>query len=144
MQDAPHENGAHCALVVGAALALTTLAPVALYQTGVIGHLPDPPGRYFDSDLITSSKDAHPFGVPDALLGLGSFGATLALALLAPRSRIARGLLGVKLAGDGGMAGVNVVKQVVKFHRLCSWCTGTALAAGLACTAGRRYLKQSR
>jgi hypothetical protein len=40
------------------------------------------------------------------------------------------------------MAAVNVVKQVVKFRRVCSWCTGTALATGIMVIAGRRYLKQ--
>ena len=142
MPEETNAGGAHSALVAGAALAVATLVPVALYQTGVIGHLPDPPGKWFDSDRITSSKDAHPMGIPDALLGLGSFSATLALALLAPRSGVARKLLGLKLAADGSMAGVNVVKQVVKFRRICSWCTGTALATALACTAGKRYLKE--
>jgi uncharacterized membrane protein len=136
------EKAAHAATVAGAVLAVATLVPVALYQTGVIGRLPDPPGAIFDSEWITSSKDAHPLGIPDALLGLGSYGATLALALAAPKSGVARRLLAVKLAADGSMAAVNVVKQVVKFRRVCSWCTGTALATGIMVIAGRRYLKQ--
>jgi uncharacterized membrane protein len=84
------EKAAHAATVAGAVLAVATLVPVALYQTGVIGRLPDPPGAIFDSEWITSSKDAHPLGIPDALLGLGSYGATLALALAAPKSGVAR------------------------------------------------------
>lgn len=126
-------------VVAGAALAIASLIPVALYQTGMIAHLPDPPGAAFNSDRITASKDAHPFGIPDALLGLGSFGLTLALASVAKRSPMGRSLLRVKLVGDGSIAAFNVVKQVVKFRALCSWCTATALAAGLECFGGRRY-----
>jgi uncharacterized membrane protein len=135
-------KSAHTTAVTGAALALATLVPVALYQTGMLRRLPDPPGAIFDSEWITSSTDAHPMGIPDGLLGLGSYGATLALLLAAPSSGIVRALLSAKLAGDGSMAAFNVVKQVVKFRRVCSWCTGTALATGLLVTAGRRYLKQ--
>jgi uncharacterized membrane protein len=135
-------KSAHAAAVAGAALALATLVPVALYQTGVVGRLPDPPGAIFDSEWITSSTDAHPMGIPDSLLGLGSYGVTLALLLAAPSSSVARALLRGKLAGDGSMAAFNVVKQVVKFRRVCSWCTGTALATSLLVAAGRRYLKQ--
>ena len=117
--------------------ALACLVPVALHQTGVLGHLPDPPGALFDSDKITGSKDAHPLGIPDGLLGLASFGTTMAL-LIATRTRKKRPLLRAglkaKLAIDASMASTNSIKQVVKFRRLCSWCTGTALA-----TAGMVY-----
>ena len=135
------EKTAHCTAVTGAALALGTLLPVALFQTGVLRRLPDPPGSIFDSAWITSSKDAHPFGIPDALLGLGSYGVTMALLLAAPECGLARKALAVKLAGDSSMAAVNVVKQFVKFRRICSWCTGTAIATGVMVAAGRRYLK---
>ena len=136
------EKTAHCTAVTGAALALGTLIPVALYQTGVLRKLPDPPGAIFDSDYITSSKDAHPFGIPDSLLGLGSYGATLALLLGAPKCGVVRKVLAVKLAADSTMAATNVVKQLVKFRRVCSWCTGTAIATGIMVAAGRKYLKQ--
>jgi uncharacterized membrane protein len=133
---------AHTLAVTGAALALGTLVPVALYQTGMLRSLPDPPGAIFDSEWITSSKDAHPLGIPDALLGLGSYGATLALLLAAPKCSLVRKVLAAKLTGDGSMAAFNVVKQVVKFRRVCSWCTGTAIATGIMVSAGRSYLKQ--
>ena len=136
------EKTAHCTAVAGAALALGTLVPVALYQTGMLRRLPDPPGLIFDSAWITSSTDAHPFGVPDALLGLGSYGITMALLLAAPECGLVRKVLAVKLAGDSSMAAVNVVKQVVKFRRVCSWCTGTAIATGIMIAAGRKYLKE--
>jgi uncharacterized membrane protein len=52
---------------------------------------------------------------------------TLALALNARKSRKTRKALVVKLLVDGALATFNVVRQVVSFRRLCSWCTGTAL-----------------
>ncbi len=125
-------------VVIGACCAaLATLVPVALYQTGAIGSLPDPPSAIFDSKTITLSKAAHPLGIPDSLLGLASFGATLCLALLAKRSPLAKKLLGAKLAVDVAAASFNATRQVVSFGKLCSWCTGTAISAGVMGYAGR-------
>ena len=130
-------------LTVACCTALATLVPVALYQTRVLSCLPDPPASIFDSERITSSKAAHPFGVPDALLGLASFGTTLALILLAKRSPVARKLLGIKLTVDAAAAGFNAGRQVVGFKKLCSWCTGTALAAGVMAFAGRTVIAEA-
>lgn len=118
--------------------ALATLVPVALHQLGALSHLPDPPGRLFDSDRITESAMAHPFGVPDSLPGIASYSATLALILMSGRYSTARKLLAAKLVADGGAAAFNVVRQVVHFRRLCSWCTGTALMTAAMVFCGRR------
>ncbi|GAA3768264.1 vitamin K epoxide reductase family protein [Terriglobus aquaticus] len=129
------------AVMLGACCAtLATLVPVALKQAGALDHLPDPPVRLFDSDGITQSKTAHPLGVPDSFLGLASFGTTLALMLLAKRNRNARTLLGGKLAADAAFASFNLVRQVVEFRKLCSWCTGTALAALTMSAAGKMVI----
>lgn len=123
--------------IIGCCVALATLVPVALFQGEVIDTLPDPPGEVFDSERITMSAAAHPLGVPDSFLGLASYGTTLALLLMAERSKMAHRLLGVKLAGDAGLATFNVVRQVVSFGKLCSWCTGTALATAAVVYGGR-------
>jgi hypothetical protein len=68
-------------LVMWTSAAIGTLVPVALYQLAVISHLPDPPSKVFASDDITASSMAHPFGIPDSLPGLCSYGTTLALVL---------------------------------------------------------------
>lgn len=124
--------------IAACGVALTTLVPVLLHQVGVVKHLPDPPGEWFGSDEITESKAAHPMGVPDAALGLASYGVTMALLLAARRHRAVRPVLAAKLAGDAGMAGFNVVRQVVQFGKLCSWCTGTALATAVMVGCGRQ------
>ncbi len=137
-------RGADRALAIaGCCAALATLVPVALFQAGMLERLPDPMGEIFDSERITSSKAAHPLGVPDGFLGLASYGTTLGLVLLAKRSRVARRLLGAKLAGDAGLAGLNVVRQVVSFGKICSWCTGTALATAVVVYGGRRVLVET-
>ncbi len=130
-------------LTAACCTAIATLVPVALYQTGVLSSLPDPPAPVFDSERITSSKEAHPLGVPDALLGLASFGTTLALILLAKRNPAAKKLLGAKLALDAGAGAFNAGRQVVSFGKLCSWCTGTAMAAGTMAYAGSDVIRES-
>ncbi len=129
-------------LIIASCVALATLAPVALYQIGVISELPDPPMSVFDSEKITMSKTAHPLGIPDALLGLASFGTTLTLALLADRNQTAKKLLGVKLGLDASAAAFNAGRQVVNFRKLCSWCTATAFAAGVMTYAGRGSVRE--
>ncbi len=125
--------------ITAAAAALATLVPVALYQLHAIQELPDPPGAWFDSDRITTSKSAYPLGIPDSLPGLGSYAATLTLVLTANRSPVIRKLLQGKLLVDGGMAGFNVIRQIVSYRKLCSWCTGTAIATAALVPAGLHY-----
>lgn len=131
-------------LVTGSCcVALATLAPVALYQSGILPRLPDPPLRVFDSERITTSDAAHPFGIPDGWLGLVSFGTTFMLAVLAKRHLKAKKLLGAKLTLDASAAAFNATRQVVSFGKLCSWCTGTALAAMVMAYGGRDAIRET-
>ena len=134
------ESHGDALLLCACCTTLATLVPVALYQTGVLPSLPDPPLSFFASERITKSKAAYPFGVPDGLLGIASFGLTLTLVLLARRSLLAKRLLGAKLTLDGSAAAFNAVRQVVTFGKLCSWCTGTAVSAGVMVYAGRKTI----
>jgi uncharacterized membrane protein len=135
--------GEQALLLASCCTAVAMLVPVALHQLGALSHLPDPPGPLFDSDRITESRMAHPLGVPDSLPGIASYGTTLALILLARNCDGARRMLGGKLLVDGGAAAFNVVRQVVRFGKLCSWCTGTALATAVMVYAGRRAIAES-
>jgi len=128
------------ALIVATSAALLTLFPVAAHQLNLLPHLPDPPSAIFSSDHITESNAANPFGIPDSLLGLGSYGATLALIFLSQRRPMARKLLAMKLIADGSVASFNVVRQLVSFGKICSWCTGTALCTAAMLFAGRKLL----
>jgi uncharacterized membrane protein len=136
-------QGGDAVLLGACCVTIATLIPVTLYQTGVLSSLPDPPSRIFDSEAITTSKVAHPLGVPDGVLGLASFGTTLALILAARRSPIAKRLLGAKLTMDAAAGAFNAGRQVVSFGKLCSWCTGTAIAAGMMAYAGRDLIRET-
>jgi uncharacterized membrane protein len=124
----------------GCGVAIGTLVAVALFQSGVVDTLPDPPGEIFDSERITLSRMAHPAGIPDSYLGLASYGATLGLMIRSERCEVARRLLGFKLMADAGAAGFNAVRQVVRFGKICSWCTGTALATAVMVYGGRKAI----
>lgn len=128
-------------LIAATSAALLTLLPIAAHQLGGLGHLPDPPGELFASDRITESKAAHPLGIPDSLLGLGSYGITLSLILLTRSHPKARRFLTLKLVGDGAVAAFNVVRQVVTFGKICSWCTGTALCTAVMVAADRSSIE---
>ncbi len=129
------------ALLLGACCAaIATLIPVAMYQTGLLKMLPDPPMRLFDSERIASSKAAHPFGVPDALLGIASFGTTLALIIFSKNNKTVEKMLGAKLTVDAAAGAFNAGRQVVSFGRLCSCCTGTAISAVVMACAGRDHI----
>jgi uncharacterized membrane protein len=128
--------------ITAAAAALATLVPVALYQSSMIDALPDPPGSWFDSEKITNSKSAHPLGIPDSYLGLASYSTTFILLLAGPKSAKARRILRAKLVADGGLAAFNFGRQIVSFRKLCSWCSGTALATALLVPAANSYLNQ--
>ena len=129
--------------LTGCGIALGALVSVALFQGGVTDRLPDPPGEIFASERITSSKAAHPLGIPDSFLGLASYGVTLALLMSAEKSRVAKRLLGVKLVGDAGLAAFNMVRQVASFGKICSWCTVTAVATGAVVYGGREAIAEA-
>ena len=141
MEMSAEQLGASNVAIGACGVALATLAVVAAHQVGVVDHLPDPPGAVFGSDEITESKAAHPLGIPDGLLGLMSFGVTMALLVAARKSALARGVLRVKLGVDASVASANVVRQVVSFGKVCSWCTGTAVATGVMVRYGRKSLE---
>jgi hypothetical protein len=141
-RDPSYDLASKNTLVMACSAALCTLLPVAAHQFGCLDHLPDPPGRAFASDKITESRLAYPLGIPDSLLGLGSYTVTLALALNASRFPGVQKALALKLLADGSLASFNFLRQVVYFRRLCSWCTATALCTALMLVAERAAIRR--
>jgi uncharacterized membrane protein len=127
-------------MIVATSAAILTLLPVLASQLSITDRLLESPGRVFDSKRIIGSKQAHPWGVPDSLLGVASYGLTLNLAWLARTRPSARKLLAAKLVVDAGAAGFNVVRQIVSFRKLCSWCTATAVCTSFMIIAGRKLI----
>jgi uncharacterized membrane protein len=121
--------------IVGLSLvASATMGLIALYQTGVIRHLPEPPLRGLDADKVNGSAQAYEmFAVPDAILGLGSYTATMGLAAMAGADR-AKELpliplaLAAKVAFDVANAARLTVDQWTKHRAFCLWCLIAASA----------------
>jgi len=98
---------------------------VSLYQTGIIKHLPDPPGP-FDSDRVDASEYAYSrFSAPDGPLMVTLYGLTAFLASGPNRAEKAPWLpvaLAVKALYDLGTA-VELAREEWKENRaFCAYC----------------------
>lgn len=120
--------------VVGLALlGAEAMQVIALYQTGIIRHLPEPPLPFLDADRIDASPEGYSrLSTPDGILGLGSYAATAALAAMggAARSTTAPWIplaLTAKVGFDLAQAVRLSVTQWRDYHAFCGWCL---LAAG--------------
>lgn len=123
--------------VVGASLAaMGSLGVIALYQMGLIAHLPDPPLPGFDADKVHGSAEAYARLVtPDALLGLGSYAATALLAAMGGPDRATTRpwiplALAAKVAFDVTQAGRLTLNEVTKQRALSAWSLLTTGATG--------------
>lgn len=110
---------------------------VALYQTGIVRHLPDPPISLFDSDKVDASDYAYKrLQTPDALLMVVTYGLTATLAGAGGERRAAEQpwlplLTAAKVLIDAGSA-VQLGREEWKGNRkLCAYCQ-LATAASLA------------
>lgn len=121
--------------VVGLSLlASASMGVIALYQTGLIRHLPEPPLPRMDADKVDASAEAYEkFLVPDAILGLGSYAATMGLAAMGGKDR-AREMpliplaLAAKVAFDVANAARLSIDQWTKQRAFCFWCLIAAAA----------------
>lgn len=105
-----------------------SLGVVALYQMGIIKHLPEPRWRHLNAEKVDSSAEAYRhFSMPDAILGIGSYAATMGLAAMGGTDR-ARSqphiplTLAAKVAFDTYNAGQLTVQQWSKHRAFCIWC----------------------
>jgi hypothetical protein len=114
------------------------LGAVALYQTGILKKLPEPRGRFFDSEKVNGSAQAYSLlATPDALLGLASYAVTATLAGMGPENRSRTHpwmvlAMGLKLFADSVMAGKLTLGEVKKFRTFSPW---SLLAAAATWTA---------
>ncbi len=115
--------------VVGLSLAaIGSMGLIALYQLGIIKHLPDPPLPYVDSDKVDAAGEAYAYlATPDGVLGLGSYAATLGLAAAGGADRATTRpwlplLLAAKVGLDTAAAAKLTVDQWTKHRAFCVWC----------------------
>lgn len=107
---------------------------IALYQIGILKHLPEPPLPGFDADKVDASEEAYShLQMGDAFIGLGSYAATMGLAAMGAADRaetqpwIPLALL-AKTAADAAQAAKLTVDQWTKHRAFCSWCLLAAAA----------------
>lgn len=62
------------------ALGLADFSVISLFQLGYIKMMPDIPGEIFDTEKVNSSKEAVLMGLPDGVVSLGMYTATMLLA----------------------------------------------------------------
>jgi uncharacterized membrane protein len=121
--------------IVGLSLiASASMGVIALYQTGIIKHLPEPPLPFLDADRVDASAEAYAkFDTPDAVLGLASYGVTAVLAAMGGKDRASTApWVVLALAGKVAFDALNALKlsidQPVKYRAFCFWCLIAASA----------------
>lgn len=113
------------------------MAVVALYQFGIMKHVPEPPLPMLDADKVDSSAEAYQMlSVGDAFLGFVSYGVTMLLAAMGePKRHMTSPALPLALAAksvfDASQAARLTLDQWTKHRAFCSWCL-TAAAATFA------------
>ncbi|MBW3653804.1 MAG: hypothetical protein KY433_09475, partial [Actinobacteria bacterium] len=119
------------ALVLGATAAMEI---IALYQTGILRRLPDPPVPGVDSDKVDASGEAYEvLRTPDATISIANYGVTLALITMGGADRwrdrpLVPLLAAAKLASDAAGGAVLTVEQVTRHKALCAYCLAAAAA----------------
>ena len=108
---------------------------VSLYQTGIVGHLPDPPVGPFDADKVDASSYAYKRGdTPDGLMMTASYGVTALLAGAGGEDRADRApwlpiAAFAKAAYDVALAGKLAQEEWRTNRALCAYCQGATLAS---------------
>jgi uncharacterized membrane protein len=113
--------------------AVSSMSLIALYQVGIIKHLPEPPLRFLDADKVDASPEAYSrFETPDGILAMGNYTITMGLAAMGSSHRAQEQpwiplALTAKVLFDTAQAIRLFYDQKTKEHAFCSWCL---LAAG--------------
>jgi uncharacterized membrane protein len=139
--------------IVGLSLfSVASMSLIALYQIGILKHVPEPSLPGFDADKVNGSAQAYEIlQTPDAVLAVGSYAATAALAAMGPPDR-ARTMpwvplvMAVKTAFDAVLAVKLLIEQPTRYQTFCLWCLlsagATLTTAPLAWPEARQAVRQ--
>ncbi len=114
------------------AIGLVDFSMISLYQVGVIKHMPDPPGKIFDSDKANGSHKAYAAGVPDGPITLVAFGMNILLASAGGSRKSGRHpifdvLLGALVTGTA-LGSINYMYNMITVQeKACPYCMVGAL-----------------
>ena len=112
-------------------MGLIDFSLISLFQLGFIKNLPDLPGKVFDTEKVNSSKDAVLLGMPDGVISLGAYTATMLLATAATRfrkqSRILDVAMGAVILGQAVGAAQYLYKMAFVQKKVCVYCVAGAV-----------------
>ena len=129
---------------VAASLAIVSIASlsvVALYQLGILKRLPEPALPGLNAEKVNGSAEAYSLlNTPDAVLGLGSYAATLGLVAMGGANRVkASPWIPLALAAKAGLDAVQAFaltrKSWVNYRSFSLYSLVIALATFLALPA---------
>lgn len=115
----------------------------ALRQLGVIGHLPDPPIRGFDSNAVIMSRAAFVLGVPDAPVAVAGLLANVPLSLIGGGARARERpwvpiAIAAKAVVEVSVAAWYLVMMRTRVDAWCAYClVGASLYVAIAFLAAR-------
>ncbi|GAB3831106.1 vitamin K epoxide reductase family protein [Pontibacter rugosus] len=129
-----------------ATLGLIDFGVISLFQLGYFRKLPDLPGKYFDTEKVNCSKDAVILGMPDGVISLGAYTATIALATAASRYKKPSKVLDVALGGvllaQAAGAAQYLVNMTFVQKRACIYCIAGAAINFAALSPLRKLFKR--
>ncbi len=135
-------------------LAAGSMGVIALYQMGILKHLPEPPLPKLNADKVDASDEAYShLQTPDAVLGFGSYAVTMALAAAGGKDRATRQpWLSLATAGKVLFDTFQVLRMVrdqrTKENAFCFWSllsgAATLLSLPLALWEARTALRSSQ
>ena len=115
--------------IVGLSLgAMVPMGVVALYQMGIVDHVPEPPLPGLDGDKVDAAPEAYAMlSTPDAVIGLASYAVTLGLAAAGGENRAKEApwlplALAAKVAFDAFEAGKLNAEGWRENGAFCFWC----------------------
>lgn len=134
-------------VVVLSLAAVGSLGVVALYQMGIIRCVPEPPLPYLDADKVDAAPEAYEvLSMPDAVLGVGSYALTMALAAAGGEAWAQERpwiplALATKVAFDAFEAGKLTREQWTEHQAFCLWCL---IAAGASFATAPLVIPEAR
>lgn len=113
-----------------AAAGLVDFSLISLFQMGYIKKLPDLPGKLFDTAKVNTAEDAVFLGLPDGVIGLAGYTATMLLAMAGIRfkkhRRLIDGALGAVVLGQAAGAAQYMVNMTTVQKKACIYCIAGA------------------
>lgn len=113
-----------------AAAGLVDFSLISLLQLGYFKNLPGLPGKIFNTKKVNTSQDAVIMGMPDGVISLGAYVATMFLATAATRFKKRSGLLnlvlGAVVLGQAVGAAQYLYKMALVQKKVCVYCVAGA------------------